>query len=87
MRAIEFIRNILDLLDNFQADIEPSEDYQDECSPDEEASYSNSPDEHYADIKKVTVDAGGGVNGPKHPSDLRAVNTSMYPNMQYQPKE
>jgi hypothetical protein len=33
--------------------------------------YSNTPEEKYADIDAVTDNAGGGVNGPKHPADLR----------------
>jgi hypothetical protein len=30
----------------------------------------------------VTTDAGGGLNGPKHPADLRVKDPSMYPNFQ-----
>lgn len=47
------------------------------------AMYSNSPSETIAGIDSVTTDAGGGLNGPKNPSDLRAANSfSMYPNFQ-----
>ena len=49
----------------------------------EEIQYSNQPQERIAGIEAVTTDAGGGVNGPKHPSDLRADSMSMYPNTQY----
>jgi hypothetical protein len=45
--------------------------------------YANEPSEQIADIDSVTVDAGGGLNGPKHPSDIRSNATSMYPNTQY----
>jgi len=45
--------------------------------------YANEPHEKYADIDSVTVDAGGGVNGPKHPSDLRGDHVSLYPNHQH----
>jgi hypothetical protein len=31
----------------------------------------------------VTTDAGGGVNGPKDPSDIRGEHPSMYPAHQY----
>ena len=31
----------------------------------------NSPNEVVADIDSVTTLAGGGVNGPKHPDDIR----------------
>ena len=42
----------------------------------------NTPHEKYADIDSVTVHAGGGMNGPKHPHDLRIKDISMYPNQQ-----
>ena len=50
--------------------------------PGEMSPLSNSPNEKIADISTVTVDAGGGVNGPKHPHDLRVKDPSMYPNQQ-----
>lgn len=41
--------------------------------------YSNTPEEKYADIDAVTDHAGGGVNGPKHPADLRVSQShSLY---------
>lgn len=91
MRATEFIRELLDLID--QATVittqDHATDYESECeTPDiEEVRLANAPDVMYADIKKVTVDAGGGLNGPKHPSDLRADSFSMYPNTQYDPRK
>jgi len=42
--------------------------------------YSNSPNETIAGINSVTTDAGGGLNGPKHPADIRADSVAMYPN-------
>lgn len=33
--------------------------------------YSNTPNEVVADVDAVTTAAGGGVNGPKHPDDIR----------------
>lgn len=45
--------------------------------------YANEPQEQYASIDSVTKDAGGGVNGPKHPSDIRGDHTSMYPAHQH----
>jgi len=48
------------------------------CDP-----YGNTPKEKYSDINSVTVDAGGGWNGPKHPSDIRGEHTSMYPAHQH----
>ena len=32
---------------------------------------ANSPNEVVAPIEAVTTDAGGGINGPKHPDDIR----------------
>ena len=33
--------------------------------------YANTPNEVVADIDSVTTLAGGGMNGPKHPADIR----------------
>jgi hypothetical protein len=41
--------------------------------------FANSPEEKIADIDAVTVNAGGGINGPKHPADIRADSVAMYP--------
>lgn len=49
---------------------------------DAEPAFSNEPNEKYADIDAVTVDAGGGMNGPKHPHDIRVKDISAYPNQQ-----
>ena len=40
--------------------------------------YANSPDEQYADIEAVTTDAGGGMNEPKHPADIRGEHPSLF---------
>jgi hypothetical protein len=40
--------------------------------------YSNSPDERVAPMGSVTVDAGGGVNGPKHTADIRGEHGRLY---------
>ena len=39
---------------------------------------ANSPDEKYADISAVTTKAGGGLNGPKNPKDIRVKDPSPY---------
>lgn len=44
--------------------------------------YANEPGEEYADINSVSVNAGGGVNGPKHPHDLRIKDPSQHPSQQ-----
>ena len=40
--------------------------------------YANTPDERISDIDSVTVDAGGGVNGPKHPADIRGEHPRLF---------
>lgn len=45
--------------------------------------YSNEPNERYADIDSVTVNAGGGLNGPKHPADIKGEHPSLYPGTVY----
>lgn len=44
-----------------------------------ETEYSNQPQERIAGIEAVTTDAGGGVNGPKNPRDLRGNSIPIYP--------
>jgi hypothetical protein len=44
--------------------------------------YANSPADVVASLDSVTVHAGGGLNGPKHPHDIRVKDPSMYPNQQ-----
>jgi len=51
------------------------------------AAFANEPDEKVADIDRVTVDAGGGWNGPKHPADIRGEHPSMFPFFQAISKE
>ena len=41
--------------------------------------YSNSPRDAVADVDAVTTLAGGGVNGPKHPADIRVKDPTDYP--------
>lgn len=45
--------------------------------------YSNSPRDAVADIEAVTTLAGGGVNGSKHPADIRGEHPSLYPGTEY----
>jgi len=93
MRATDIIRSILDLIDNIDdpqpvataeiiasapaADMNHFKQIIDLVS--QGGQYSTAPDEHYADVDAVTVDAGGGVNGPKHPHDIRVKDPSAYP--------
>lgn len=39
---------------------------------------ANAPNEQYADVDSVTTLAGGGVNGPKHPADIRVKDPRGY---------
>ena len=48
--------------------------------------YNNSPAETVAGIESVTTHAGGGLNGPKNPADLRADSVSMFPAYQAEKK-
>lgn len=41
--------------------------------------YANTPNEVVAPLSSVTTDAGGGVNGPKHPADIRVKDPTDYP--------
>lgn len=43
-----------------------------------EYSYANTPNERTSDVASVTVDAGGGVNGPKHPADIRGEHGRLH---------
>jgi hypothetical protein len=96
MRATDIIRNVLDLIDSIDqpgAEVvvpvpAPADDDLRRMQQiaglqtDEPTCFANEPVEAYADVAAVTVDAGGGVNGPKHPSDIRSDSVSMYPDFQ-----
>lgn len=40
--------------------------------------YANTPDEDYKGVEDVTTHAGGGINAPKHPQDIRVKDASPY---------
>ena len=96
MRAAEILRKFADLID--QADQQPTDGQMSPLSKgddinrfrqiagiepkDETAEFANEPNEEYAGIEAVTTDAGGGVNGPKHPHDLRVKDPSQHPHTQ-----
>ena len=99
MRATDIIRDVLDLIDKIDCGNESTDpdaivtgvdnnrfkQIFDLLSHEHEQMYNNSPAERVAGIDSVTIDAGGGWNGPKNPADHRADSISMYPN--YQAKE
>ncbi len=45
--------------------------------------YPNTPREEYADVDSVTSAAGGGMQAPKHPADIRGEHPSIYPGKVY----
>ena len=84
MRAQDIIRAVLDLIDKSEEvpdETSGAEDGEPIASrfkqimamlnSDSTGPYSNTPNEIVADVDAVTTLAGGGVNGPKHPADIR----------------
>ena len=49
----------------------------------EQTEYSNTPKEEYAAMNSVTTAAGGGMQAPKHPADIRGEQPSIYPGKVY----
>jgi len=45
----------------------------------EQTEYSNTPKEEYAGLDAVTIKAGGGMQAPKDPADIRGEHPSLYP--------
>lgn len=107
MRATEFIRGVLDLIDQIDChqQTEPAaamnepelpttgvddnrfKQIFDILSAQSTQMYNNSPDPVVTGLDSVTVHAGGGFNGPKHPADLRADSVAIYPDYQAKIKE
>lgn len=93
MRATDIVRSILDLLDNIENE-KPDVDVEIDNEPGEQTSrfkqifamldnptdsdYSNTPNEIVSSVNAVTTDAGGGVNGTKHPADIRVKDPRGY---------
>lgn len=91
MKATEFIRGLLDLIDQAQDETvsDPVQDYADEVviiDPIEDEGLSNSPDTLIVPTDTI-LSMGNDLNKPKHPSDLRADSFSLYPNTQYDPRK
>ena len=96
MSARDLLRAVLDILDaedeqKVKADItinqndeEPSRFKQilAMLSTDSFGPLANSPNEVVAPVSAVTTDAGGGMNAPKHPHDIRVKDPSAYPDQQ-----
>ena len=83
MDPVELIKKILQALDNAEQkkDLPNANrmDQIDDVNQKTITQYSNSPDERYSTVDKVTTKAGGGVNYPKHPADIRGAHPSQYP--------
>lgn len=90
MKATDTLRKLLDLIDSLDANTTSIER---STNDDEDARFysilsvlnapdnrvvSNAPNEVVADIEAVTTNAGGGVNGPKHPADIRVKDPRGY---------
>ena len=93
MKATDIVRSVLDVIDRLEAQEEQPTDVETIAPCDSEPSrfkqifnllrdpnrgYDNSPDEHVSPVSAVTVHAGGGVNGPKHPADIRVKDMGAY---------
>ena len=85
MRATELIRALLDAIDEkdsqrYTQDDEGArfEQILDLLQGDNEMPLANTPNEVVADVDAVTTLAGGGVNGPKHPHDIRIKDPRGY---------
>ena len=94
MRATDIIRGVLDLIDQVECakqevQSQPvigsfAEIFANLSA--EKQGYDNSPAPHVQGVDSVTVNAGGGLNGPKNPADIRADSISMFPNYQHRPE-
>lgn len=86
MRATDVVRQVLDLLDAIEGDNDIKADVTvvQNSEPDNRfrqilamlnaesfGEYANTPNEVVSDVDSVTTLAGGGVNGPKDPADIR----------------
>ena len=91
MRVTDIIRNLLNMVDEIES--QSSEAPERVTQDDEQGRFysilkilnapdnrmlSNAPNEVVTSIDSVTADAGGGVNGPKHPADIRVKDPSPY---------
>lgn len=92
MRVSEIIRQVLDVIDQAEAQQveQPVEElgYTDQdikrfrqiAGLTGNSSYSTEPNEQYMDVDAVTVDAGADQwQGTKHPADIKGEHPSLYP--------
>lgn len=90
MKATEIIRNILDIIDSIESstrssvEIEKSDNKSEndkfiDLMKDLTDTHDNNPKPIVMPIDVVTTKAGGGLNGPKNPRDLRGNSFPIYP--------
>jgi hypothetical protein len=97
MRIADLLRQFADIVDQAEqpdstsGEMSPLANGDDEnrfkqvmdlVSDERQRTFANEPEEQYADMDSVTIHAGGGVNGPKHPHDLRVKDPSQHPGQQ-----
>lgn len=85
MRATEFIRGLLDLIDSAEQSQNQVQDYEDEFTEPELTQgkqYSNTPDEMITPTDTI-LSIGNDVNKPKHPADIRVSTVALYPDTAY----
>ena len=88
MRATEFILQLLDLIDNVDADKDTVNDYEEEATDsnsDPSQQYGNSPDPMLASSDAI-MNTGNDLNKPKHPADIRVSTVALYPDAAYKGK-
>ena len=93
MSARDLLRAVLDILDaedeqKVKADVTVNQNNEPDnrfrqilamLDADSFGPLANSPNEVVAPVDAVTTLAGGGVNGPKHPADIRVKDPTDYP--------
>lgn len=86
MRATEFIRQLLDIIDTVeQTDDTNVVDYEQETPSSEtdiDTMYSNSPNTQVASMDNL-LSVGNDINKPKHPADIRVSTVALYPDTAY----
>lgn len=87
MRATDFIRGLLDLIDDVQTHEQTAVDYAEEnptsdVNCDTENEYSNEPDEQITPVDTI-MSIGNDVHHPKDPADIRVSTVALYPDAAY----
>ena len=75
----------LTLINNPDDDINRFKQIIDLADDPERDRFCNEPNVAYGDLDSVTTNAGGGVNGPKHPADIRVKDPSAFQHFDISP--